>query len=79
MYRLFSMGRDGRLYQLGSQGWARGPGSNVPTLADWRNILDGVGTPPLPDGQLMQDTYIARVNSKGLIMQTYELHAVCEG
>ena len=73
MFRLFSMDQEGRLYQLSSQGWARGDGATFPDVQELRRMLIVSGTPPLPNGQYMQDTYIARVDAAGLIMTTFPL------
>jgi hypothetical protein len=85
MYRLFSMDKNGSLYELCSRGWVRGrgmAGTNFPSLFSVRVFLDKAGTPPLPSGRFMQDTYIARVDPAGLIVKTFPLTTAtneCEG
>lgn len=73
MFRLFSMDQEGRLYQLGSQGWVRKDGTTATSVWKIRDFLALKGTPPLPDGQFMVDTYIAQVDAAGLIMKTFPL------
>lgn len=77
MYRLFSMDLNGSLYELCSRGWVRGrglAGTNFPSLFSVRTFLDIGGTPPLPAGRFMRDTYIARVDAEGLIVRTFPLN-----
>ena len=77
MYRIFSMGVSGRLYQLGSAGWVDSDGTNFPDHTDVAEFLSDSFTPALPGGEPMADSYVARVDPSGLIMSTYSYDEVC--
>jgi hypothetical protein len=79
MYRVFSMDESGRLYQLSSQGWNKGFGASFPDLQRLRAMIVCTGLPALPNGQLMQDTYIAAVGAAGLILRTFPLTPAMAG
>ena len=81
MYRLFSMDKNGSLFQLSSKGWVRenGLGTTFESQAELLNFLDRIGgTPALPRGQFMVDTYIAKVNIAGMILETEELSSYAD-
>lgn len=72
MYRIFSMGYCGTLYQLSGSGWVREYGLNFLTLSDvceW--LRHHPSMPVLPNGSVMADSYIAKVQPDGTIIETY--------
>ena len=54
-----------------SSGWVRGEGTNFPSLPDARKIPEAMMTPPLPGGQFILDSYVARVDVTGAIVKTF--------
>jgi hypothetical protein len=77
MYRIFALSETGWLYQLSSQGWVIGDGTNFTSVEEARNILGTCIIPPFSDSTVEMDAYIASVDLDGLIMQTWEFCASC--
>lgn len=72
MYRIFSMGYCGTLFQLSSSGWIRARGASFQSLRGVRCFFrDHPIMPPLPNGQAMADSYIGKVDAVGDLIETY--------
>jgi hypothetical protein len=88
MYKIFTMDGNGSLWELvlqysldGSIGfcWSRQNGWKIAFLHTATVVLEKYGTPPLPNGELLRDTYIGEVDVDGTIVRTHDLCDVLEG
>jgi hypothetical protein len=75
MYRIFAMSESCLLFQLGSGGWVVTNGTNHETVTFCRKLLDQHIIPALPNGEIAVDAYIARVDTEGRILETYNYSA----
>ena len=70
MYRIFTMNREGQLYQLSSVGWVVRDGTSWPELRQVKDFIDSHKISPVRD---TVDAFVAQVDRDGLIMTTTTL------